>query len=249
MSRTVDWNRREWLGLCGAAGAAGLLMGRSDAHGQEGAVPAARALDHLLLGIGDLDQGIAWVEKTTGVKAAVGGTHPGMGTRNALLSLGGRRYLEIIAPDPAQKEFRFSIDVRKLSEPRVITWAAGTTDIEALAKRARAAGLEVFGPREGSRARPDGRMLAWKTLGIQNTLGADGVEPIPFFIEWAAGSVHPSQDSPAGCELQELAIAHPQPDAVAGMLEKLGVRSDVKKADRARLTAQIQTPKGKAGLS
>jgi hypothetical protein len=212
-------------------------------------VPAGQAVDHLLLGIGDLDQGIAWVEKATGVAATIGGTHPGMGTRNALLSLGGRRYLEIIAPDPAQNEFRFSIDVRKLVEPRLITWAARTSDIEALAARARAAGLTVFGPRDGSRARPDGRKLAWKTLGIQNTLGTDGVEPIPFFIEWAGGSVHPSQDSPAGCELREVAIAHPQPAAVAGMLEKLGIRAEVKKADRARLTAQMQTPKGKVGLS
>jgi hypothetical protein len=211
----------------------------------EGQVPAVYAIDHLLLGIGDLDRGIAWVEKATRVKAAIGGSHPGIGTRNALLSLGGRRYLEIIAPDPAQSDFKFRIDVRKLSEPRLITWAAGTADIDAIAKRARGAGYEIFGPQEGSRTRPDGKVLKWKTLGVMNDLGMTGVEPIPFFIQWAADSVHPSQDSPKGCELLALEIEHPKPASVIAILTKLGIDGKVKAGENARLSATLRTPKGR----
>jgi len=215
---------------------------------RENVVPVTAAVDHLLLGAADLDHGIAWVELLTGVKAIMGGSHPGVGTRNALLSLGGRRYLEIIAPDPAQTAYNFQIDIRKLTEPRLITWAAVTTDINAIAKNAREAGHQIFGPRDGSRARPDGKVLKWKSLGVMNSFGLEGIEPIPFFIEWASDSLHPSQDSPKGCELQSFEIGHADPANLTGALKKLGIEATVKLAKSARLTATLRTPKGKVEL-
>ena len=238
--------RRDWLRLCAAAGASGLLV--SPLRAAERSTPAVAAVDHLLLGVSDLDRGIAWVEKAIGVRAAVGGSHPGVGTRNALLSLGGRRYLEIIAPDPAQKVVDFRIDLRRLSEPRLITWGAATRDIDALAKKAREAGFEIFGPQDGSRARPDGKVLRWKTFGVKHELAADDVDPIPFFIEWAADSLHPSQDSPRGCELLALDVVHPKPAEVKTLLAKLGIETVVKSGQRALLMANLRTPKGTLDL-
>ncbi len=234
-------SRRDLLRLCAAS--------YFSVQTRERLTPAAKAADHLLLGIADLDKGIEWVEKTTGVKAVMGGSHPGVGTRNALVALGDRRYLEIIAPDPAQTRYTSQFDVRKLAEPRLITWAAATTDIAALAAKARDAGQQTFGPRDGSRARPDGKLLKWKSLGIQSKLGADGVEPIPFFIEWAADSVHPSQDSPRGCRLLSMEMEHPDPAAVRKMLGNLGLAIEVAQAASARLKAALDTPKGKVTLS
>jgi hypothetical protein len=244
---TYVLTRRELFRLCGSAGVS-CLFGEAMRAGEH-LVPANVAVDHLLLGAADLDRGIAWVERMTGVKAAVGGSHPGAGTRNALISLGGRQYLEIIAPDPVQPSYNFHIDVRTLSEPRLITWAAGTTDVNVIARQAREAGHQIFGPRDGSRARPDGKVLKWKTVGVVNKLGLGGVEPIPFFIEWAADSLHPSQDSPKGCELQSFEIEHPNPADVVEELKKLGIKAKVKQGQKFNLVAALRTPKGKVTLS
>lgn len=212
------------------------------------AATALTAADHLLLGVADLDAGMQWVAERTGVTPVVGGSHPGRGTRNALLALGGRQYLEVIAPDPAQRTFNFQIDLRELKAPRLVTWAAATSDIEVVVRQAKAAGVNVFGPSDGSRARPDGTLLLWRTLGIASTLRSGVVEPIPFFIRWAPGTLHPATDSPRGCELKALRFVHPSARALSGALAAVGIDADVGSAQDAAIVATLTTPKGTVEL-
>lgn len=246
MMNESELNRRQLLRLGAAAGVLCLFGGEMSAISTK---RANTALDHLLLGVSDLDQGIAWLENRTGVKAVIGGTHPGGGTRNALISLSSKQYLEIIAPDPAQSSYNFHIDVRTLKEPRLITWAASTSDIEELAKTLLKYELEIFGPRAGSRARSDGKLLKWNTVGVKNSLGQPPVEPIPFFIQWAADSLHPSQDSPKGCELQSFEIEHPDASGVTDLLNKLGIDAKIVKAENVALKTTLKTPKGLVRLA
>jgi hypothetical protein len=208
---------------------------------------AVTAVDHLLLGAGDLDAGIDWVEKQTGVRAVAGGSHPGRGTRNALLALSGRRYLEIIAADPAQGK-ESSPELRALREPRLITWAAGSTDISAVARRIGAAGLSSPGLRPGSRARPDGRILKWTTLSIETKFEIGGCDPVPFFIEWDTSSPHPSQESPKGCELTTLEFEHPNADPLRRALHAIGIDATVRAADAPKIIATLKTPRGHVRL-
>lgn len=201
-----------------------------------------RALDHLLLGIADLDQGIEWVRRKTGISATMGGSHPGVGTRNALFSLGNRQYIEIISIDPMQQETSPRADlVRGLKTPRLITWAAATPDIDSIKRLAVHSGYSVEGPSDGSRVKTDGTRLKWKTLSLQNDF--DGV--IPFFIEWDSGTVHPSVGSPSGCRLEELEIRHPDAEQVREILKKLGIVAVVVKRDKPRLSAVLSAPKGR----
>ena len=226
------------------AGVTGRIAVRAE-HGQERLVPAQDAADHLLLGAADREAGIRWVEERTGVKAVIGGSHPGRGTCNALLSLGERHYLEIIAPDPEQTQMASRYQsLKALTTPRLITWAAATDNAEATAKRCRAAGLTVAGPDPGSRQRPDGKTMRWTTVAVNTDLEV----VIPFFIEWGRDVIHPSADSPQGCRLQSLTFAHPQPDRVRDTLARMGIDATVTSGREASLTAVLQTPKGRLEL-
>ena len=183
---------------------------------------ARSAVDHLLLGAADREAGIAWLEERTGVKAVIGGSHPSRGTCNALLSFGSRQYLEILAPDPAQQtlvpQYEF---LRQLKTPRLISWAVSMENAEATVASLKAAGVETLGPSPGSRRRPDGKMMTWKSLGVTSDHGLI----IPFFIEWDRGVIHPSSDSPQGCRLLSVEFSHPKAADVEGMLRRMGIEA------------------------
>jgi hypothetical protein len=236
-------SRREFLIL--AAGAA--VLPRFLVEGEQ--VPDV--LDHILLGCSDLERGIAFVEGQAGVRAAFGGVHPGRGTQNALLSLGERHYLEIIAPDPKQaaiKESQSSVErmnLRELLEPRLVTWAAHPGDIVAFAEKLSKAGVVAAGPTPGSRKRPDGTVLQWKTLALKEDAGG----LLPFFIEWSTDSVHPSVDAPKGCTLVKFWVESPEPNELAKKIQMAGLEVQVSPGERARLRARIAGPKGEMELS
>lgn len=202
-------------------------------------------LDHLLLGCSDLDEGIAFVEKHTGVRAAVGGVHPGRGTRNALLALGMLHYLEIIAPDPAQTEVpkvraELPALLKQLVSPKLVDWAVHTSDIVGVAERWKKAGIAFQGPTPGSRARPDGKMLHWQTLNVED----DHNGLIPFFIQWGAETVHPSVDAPKGCTLESFSVVTPEQPAMAAEFQTLGIDAEVARGKPAHLWAKIVGPNG-----
>ena len=204
-------------------------------------------LDHILLGCRDLDQGIAFVEQRAGVRAAFGGIHPGRGTRNALLSLGERHYLEIIAPDPKQAGAPDHYGLRKLKEPRLVGWAVHRDDLEQFAAQLRQMAIEFEGPRPGSRQRPDGKLLQWKTLTLKDDHGG----LLPFFIEWSVDSIHPSVDAPKGCTLRRFELATPETEdfLFAASRVQLNLSTLTSVTNEPALRATIAGPKGQFTIS
>ena len=205
-----------------------------------------RRVDHLVYTTPDLKTGIDTIERLVGVRASPGGQHPGMGTRNALIALGPSTYLEIIGPDPEQPKpsgpLRFGID--DLKQPRLFTWVARATDLDALAAKAAQDGISLGAVISGRRQRPDGVLLTWRYTD-PNTSVADRL--VPYFIDWGA-SPHPALTAAPGATLVALRAEHPDAARVQKMLAALGLALAVQSGPKPALIATLAGPKGRVEL-
>ena len=178
-------------------------------------------IDHLVLAGPDLDHLVAWFAEVSGIIPTAGGAHVGIGTRNALVGLGGSTYLELIGPDPAQPEpvasRPFGID--ELERPRLVTWCLRpTVPLEEAVEITRRHGWDPGSVAAMSRRRPDGALLHWRlTL---RPMGPD-VAAVPFFIDWL-DSEHPAAALPASADLTSLTVTHPDRDRLTSLLAELG---------------------------
>lgn len=204
------------------------------------------AVDHVIYAVPELSAGIKAVEDLLGVRAAIGGKHVGLGTHNALLALGPSTYLEIIAPDPDQDEYRqpriFGLD--DLLQPRLVTWVARADDLDELAARELGRGQRLGEVLSGSRKNPDGATLTWRFTDPFAVV-AGGV--VPFLIDWGE-SPHPAKTAPSGARLVRLRAEHPDPNSVRQDLEGLGLDLPVSRGAQPALVAEIDCPKGRVEL-
>ena len=108
----------------------------------------------------------------------------------------GLQYLELIAVvEPAQvRDSHLGARVMQaMSEGRTfVAWALRTTDLDALRARLVGAGWDLPPIAEGSRRRPDGQVLSWRTQDVEKR--ATGLSAIPFVIEWKIpDGLHPGE--------------------------------------------------------
>jgi hypothetical protein len=203
-------------------------------------------LDHLLWAVPDLDRASAIFHAMTGVEPAVGGSHPGFGTRNRLAGLGEGLYLELIAPDPAQDlAGTLGAEIAALPGPRMWTVAFRTDDLAAAAVAARGAGGTPGAPVAMSRTRPDGVRLDWSVLRLDDPVRGNAM---PFLIDWQ-GSPHPSETTPAGCTLESLTMTDPDPAGLGRLLGAMGATVDVAGGVRCGAVARLSTPNGPVVLA
>src|SRR5438046_595593 len=124
-------------------------------------------IDHIMIGVSELDEGIRAFQRATGVAPARGGRHPSRGTENALLSLGGGAYLEIIAPQHDAQPNEMVTELRALRGPALVGWAVHVIDANDAAARLERAGFTPSKPQPGSRVTPQGATLEWSTFGLE----------------------------------------------------------------------------------
>jgi hypothetical protein len=197
-------------------------------------IPLAQ-FDHLVVAVRSLPEGIAEFERLTGIKAGIGGTHPGRGTENALVSLGGGGYLEIIAPQPGATLASSDETMRGLDRLRIINWAISVSDVEESLQALRAGGFAVPPPQPGSRLTPSGDRLEWSTFGLADP----SLSVAPFFIHWSPATKHPSTTAPGGCALASLRVTDPASDRLSAALALLGAGGLTVAKGSARIEATL----------
>jgi len=205
--------------------------------------------DHLVVVASELRRGCAWGEERLSARPRPGGKHVAMGTHNALLSLGTRFYLEVIAVDPEGVTPRrprwFDLDEPRMRAalaegPHLAHWVARTADIDAAAARIPDLGMPT------PMSRGD---LMWRI-----TVPEDGHRPgrglVPTLIQWPDAR-HPADNmADSGCRLVAIAGEHPEPASVRAELATLGLSDTMKVTygKSPRIAAMIRTSRGVATL-
>ncbi len=161
-------------------------------------------LDHVSYAAGPegLDATARELATLLGVELVDGGVHPRFGTRNRLLPVSDRHYLEVVEvlDHPVADKVPFGQAVRSRSEAGGgwLGWVVAVDDLAPIEAR--------LGRRavNGNRRRPDGYELRWKQIGIKGLIN----DPqLPFFICWESDPTeHPSQPG-NGVELVRIEIA------------------------------------------
>jgi len=169
-------------------------------------------VDHIMLGVSDLDRGIQELQSLTGIRAVYGGEHPNRGTHNALVSLGADTYIEVIAPRAGATVSADLAGLAKLEHLTPVGWAVGATR-----EQVERSGMKTTVPQAGSRRKPSGDVLHWETFGL-----AQPLENAPFFIRWSDPAKHPAKTSPGGCSLGGLEFDDPNAGELTRVIRALG---------------------------
>ena len=196
-------------------------------------------IDHIVIGVPDLDRAVGELSGVLGVRPVYGGKHP-RGTHNALLSLGHHQYLELVALQPGVDGAQAGMtDLAGLTRPTPIRWAVSAPSTAALADALAHTDFTLGEPSPGSRTTPSGETLRWQTLAL--TTKQQGA---PFFIVWSPETAHPSTTSPEGCTLAGLQVATPDAGRLRALCSALGLPVQVNDGASVRFTVRLDCPTG-----
>jgi hypothetical protein len=202
-------------------------------------------IDHLVLGVPDLEQGAASFAERTGLRPVFGGRHA-TGTANYLVGLGGGAYLEIIGILPEERDNGQSqpFGLEALEKERLVTWCLRTGDIDAAVAQARERGVELGGILSLDRSTPSGELVSWR-MTRRTPMAEEGT--LPFLIDWGT-TPHPSTRSLPPAELVRFEVRHPEPRRMEASLAAMSCHATVIGSSRPQLRAIIRTPAGLVSL-
>jgi len=197
------------------------------------------ALDHIIIGVNDLEQATEIFAEKLGLLASGGGMHPTGGTANRIIVIGDT-YLELITVrEPA--EAQQSLLDRLAKDDGYLNFVLTSNDIEADSAAMRRRGVAIIGPNPGQLNAATGRSRAWSRTDVQQP---DLAQHYPFLIQhdssgterrfrlagWTEPPVHPlgaSKVLSATIAVDDLAEATPRFQGIYGLQPSEAFTSDV----------------------
>jgi Glyoxalase-like domain len=209
-------------------------------------------LDHIIWACADLERGSRRFEALTGVRPRYGGVHASGLTHNALVGLGNRCYLEILAPvgpaGPGDDDWcRLA---RAMDEPRILTYCLRSPrPLSELAPVFEARGWRNAVVLSNGRTTPEGVRLRWQWLApAAERFGF----AFPFFIDWL-DSPHPAESlgvaqPESGILLRSFAVGHRDAPELRRVLTEIGSAVETYATEDVEFRVQLQTPMGTVSL-
>lgn len=151
-----------------------------------------------------LEATAARIADALGVEDVNGGAHPRFGTRNRIIPLTDRRYIEVVEvlehPAAAAQPFGQAVRARSAAGGGWMGWCVSVEDLSSFEDKLGRSAVP------GHRRFPDGRDLSWTQIGI---LGLIADPQVPYILRWDEGTedLHPSRAETPQATLTALTMA------------------------------------------
>ena len=194
--------------------------------------------DHAVIAVPDLETGMDAFRRL-GFEVAVGGRHPSLGTRNAIVRF-GLDYLELLTvEDPATARSRGPFGQELLAylweDSGLVGYVLAGTGLEDEVDGLKGLGLDVEGPFEMDRLHPRGARLEWK-LVLPG--GSPWRKPWPYLIDWiTAEDELLAWDPPGSHDCRVTGVARDRPGGGRPGSGGTDLRTGVRAPSRARRTS------------
>lgn len=202
-----------------------------------------REIDHIVYCVPDLEKGVDHIANLFGIEPVIGGNHLTKGTKNALLNLGKKCYLEILAIDEKNLDFRgerwMGIDL--MDRPKITRWSLKSTELENDSRILSRQSLDLGIIDGGNRKTTDGRLLSWQMILPRSS---PEVELLPFMTDWSLSAMHPTDSLAEGCFLESIELYHPHPTTIQTSITELGLDTKIKNGLTPQIVLKVITPNG-----
>ena len=136
------------------------------------------AIDHIIIGVYDLEQAAGQFGQKLGLLASGGGIHPSGGTANRIIVIGDT-YLELIAMRISDEVQQSMVD-RLAKGEGYLNVVLASDNIEAEGAAMRKRGISIIGPTPGELRSADGRSRGWSRIDVEQPVLA---QHYPFLIQ------------------------------------------------------------------